>query len=793
MKVKNPILLTALLVGWLSTHAATYFVSSISGNDSYTSTQAQSQSTPWKTLAKVNSFFSSLNPGDQVLLQAGSVFTGPLLVTKSGTAGKYITISSYGTGAAPVITGFTSLTGWTSIGGNIWQSAACTACGPTVKMVEIDDTSQYMGRYPNVGTANGGYAQVQSFSGTTSITDSHLASGPSWKSAQLVLRKNTAVTDADSILSQSGSTITYKNSSNYTPTVKFGYFIQNSPSTLDVNGEWYYNPSTKKMNLYSTTSPSSFKTPVQVSMVDTLVRANSVQYVQIKGVSFLGANKVAISFYYSNQVSVTNCTIGFSGVDAIDNLYSNYMNVEYTNINYTNNIAVSITSGNNNEVTNCQILKTGTIPGMSVPSGSEVGVNVNGNNNIIQYNTISHSGYCGIIFQGTDNTIADNYINYFMGVKDDGGGIYTFNGDVAASVKHLTGYITNNIVDSGMANIAGTDSTQAPIAQGIYLDENTTECYVTGNTVTRCTGGIFIQDVQNCTVQHNTLYNNNPGQLILRHVNPAYLFDGDDVSYNIAVTNPNTENNVIASSTSTSSTLLSMANMHNNYYAQVFPGTQFYDLAFTNLNGYGSFGSWQGTYGEDVSYSTLLPLSFPAYTVSSLIGSNLYTHGNITSAFTSVAAGNRVVVGAPVGPLDSGAWYVVNFTMTAPDATHTMLVFMEGEAVPFPHESPVISVPMADGTYSYSVIFQATGSTSSGGLVFQLANTEAGISVTNITLYQAKVTVNNPDQNVFFQYNPSKSSVSLSISGTYEDATGATYSGTVTIPAYGSILLFKKT
>jgi hypothetical protein len=91
------------------------------------------------------------------------------------------------------------------------------------------------------------------------------------------------------------------------------------------------------------------------------------------------------------------------------------------------------------------------------------------------------------------------------------------------------------------------------------------------------------------------------------------------------------------------------------------------------------------------------------------------------------------------------------------------------------------------------VAFQATGSTANGGLVFQIANTEAGISVSNITLYQANVTVNNPDQNVIFQYNATNSSVSLGLSGTYQDATGATYSGTVSIPAYGSILLFKKT
>jgi len=130
--------------------------------------------------------------------------------------------------------------------------------------------------------------------------------------------------------------------------------------------------------------------------------------------------------------------------------------------------------------------------------------------------------------------------------------------------------------------------------------------------------------------------------------------------------------------------------------------------------------------------------------------------------------------------------------MTAPDAAHTMLVFLEQTTTPYPEESPVISVPMSSGAANYSVAFQATGSTAYGGLVFQINNTEPGISVSNITLYQANVTMNNPDQNVIFQYNATNSSVSLGLSGTYQDATGATHSGTISIPAYGSILLFKK-
>jgi hypothetical protein len=189
----------------------------------------------------------------------------------------------------------------------------------------------------------------------------------------------------------------------------------------------------------------------------------------------------------------------------------------------------------------------------------------------------------------------------------------------------------------------------------------------------------------------------------------------------------------------------------------------------------------------------MMPLTFQPYTINSLIGGNLYTRGNITSQFTSVATGSRVVVGEPVGPLVGGAWYTVNFTMTAPDATHTMLVFLEDLILTYPQETTVIAVPMKSGTNNYTVTFQDFNSVASGALVFQIANTEPGISVSNITLYQANVTVNNPNQNVIFQYNPTKSSVSLSLSGTYQDATGASYSGTVSIPAYGSILLFKKT
>lgn len=78
--------------------AADYYVDSVGGNDS----GAGSTGAPWKTLTKAQS--QSLTAGDRLLFARGSMFTGALDVTASGTANAPITLTSYGNGALPVFT-----------------------------------------------------------------------------------------------------------------------------------------------------------------------------------------------------------------------------------------------------------------------------------------------------------------------------------------------------------------------------------------------------------------------------------------------------------------------------------------------------------------------------------------------------------------------------------------------------------------------------------------------------------------------------------------------------------------
>lgn len=75
----------------------TYYVTSGSSGDD--NNDGLSPSTPWKTMAKVDSM--TFVAGDQILFRAGKVFSGQFELHGSGTAGNPIVIGSYASGNKP--------------------------------------------------------------------------------------------------------------------------------------------------------------------------------------------------------------------------------------------------------------------------------------------------------------------------------------------------------------------------------------------------------------------------------------------------------------------------------------------------------------------------------------------------------------------------------------------------------------------------------------------------------------------------------------------------------------------
>jgi hypothetical protein len=95
--MKKIVLLFTLIVTMFTAQARKFYVSQ-SGNDTYTTTQAQNTATPWQTLSKVQ---SNIANGDSVLFAKGSKFSGTLTLNSKSN----IYFGVYGTGADPLFWG----------------------------------------------------------------------------------------------------------------------------------------------------------------------------------------------------------------------------------------------------------------------------------------------------------------------------------------------------------------------------------------------------------------------------------------------------------------------------------------------------------------------------------------------------------------------------------------------------------------------------------------------------------------------------------------------------------------
>ena len=521
--LKRGVLLFIAVALSLTGVAKRYYVSN-AGNDSNT---GLSESQAWKTLDKVQSFdFSSY---DTISFRCGDTFYGSFLFGSGKTYMNPLTLNSFGVGKKPIITGLTTVTDWNYLGNNIWESANAVSSLSTCNMVVIDGINTAMGRWPNAGDPNDGYAVFQSFT-DYSITSSNLTGAINWTGAEAVIKRNGYALERRIIKSHSGSTITYETAipvglSGY------GFIIQNDPRTLDQQNEWYYNPTTHKIQVFSAQKPND----VKVASVESLfILEATADNSTIDGIEFIGANKHAIyrvspSGSKISNVKVLNCTIRFTGRDAIYITGKNFV-VENNTISDINGTGIFLYGVKTVLVRNNTIENVGLHIGMPESWGANSGIVIeNAPNATVEYNTIKNVRYDGINAGGKNaynGIIRYNVIDNFCLLLNDGGAIY---GSYYSSAK-----IYKNIITNGRGTVTGTPHTQAQ-AVGIYLDNQVDSCEVYNNTVYNCSlFGMQMNNNTHVNVHDNTFYNSS-SQIRINNFSGSDYPVGNNVSGNLFI------------------------------------------------------------------------------------------------------------------------------------------------------------------------------------------------------------------------------------------------------------------
>ncbi|OOG68050.1 Ig-like domain-containing protein [Algoriphagus sp. A40] len=793
--------------------ATDYYISSSSGNDSRSASEAQNSTTPWKSIDKLNSVSSIFKGGDRILFKAGDQFYGTIKITKSGSVGAPILFTSYGTGNKPVITSMVKVSNLVSIGSGKYEADLSAFNLSRVQVVTINDQIKEVGRFPNTNAPDGGYLRIANVNSSTSF--STLSSNPySGTSGDVVIRKNNWIIDRHAISNISGTSISFKaNESHYSPLKNYGYFLQNHASLLDMPGEWSYDPATKKLTVnlsgYNMTTVN-----VSVATLDNLV--TNTQYttnLSFSNLHFKGSNSHLLNVSRSQNLKIENSLLEYAGENAVSAFDITGFLIQNNQINYALNSGIYISYGAPGAIIRGNTI-TNSFPFQGMAKNSDLaGIGIflasDSDGSLIEKNNLINSGFNGIHFGGSYTKVINNFINNFCLYKQDGGGIYT-NSDGFRDRNNVGREITGNIVINGKGTKLGTTE-EVDMAEGIYLDDNSSGVKVSKNTIAFVTGkSIYLHNANNIEISDNLFFKSKS------QVQFTHDFMGDPIR-NVTVTRNQfssvEKTNQIYSVYSALNDIGSVGSFNSNYFLDPFKNDFFIHTKGSSDGAVGvsrNLSNWASNYGYD-SNSLKPDLNIPTYKITS---STLIKQSDFSSN-TSIIAGvygassqlvssgisggtlklasnstNNATAYIQIGAIQTGQKILVEFDMKGTPANIPVELFLEGTFnIDKGSSNGIASTTSA--AKNHQIILSSLTAKSNESIVLRFPPALTEMFLDNIKI--SKVTTEEIDKEtlVYFDYNATGTAVQKSLDGTYVNAKNETFNGSITIPSYGSVLLAK--
>ncbi len=566
---------------------ATLYYMSASGNDN---NNGLSSGLAWKTITKLNSMMKSFLPGDEILFERGSYFTGQINVNVSGDNRDPIIFGAYSEGRNPIISGSVPLTGWTVHKGKIYKASVESS----VSNLFLNGKQMTLARYPNSGYLT---ADEQSPNPNKGFFDDELREEKGyWNGSNVRVRTIDWAFEYSPVKSFSNGKVSLLNETLYPIQAGWGYYLDNNLSKLDTAGEWYYEEIgdlKKTVYFYPPPGINIDIEDTEVSIINygfysnknllkVYIRDLEIKNQRIAGILFSGNN---------SDVQIENCSFTGQLQEGVNFTRSSencvIHNCKFFNINGN---AINAIKSRGGIFSKNVIRYNGMIPGYGTTStafGMTAIAIRNSDSNLIVENNLDSVGYCGINNTGRGNLIEKNFVSNSMLLLNDGAAIKCY----GLNSEHSTW--RNNFIFYVQGNIDMTNRNEIK-AHGLYLDELSSNNSLLNNTIIGTSGSAInlYNGCKNNLIRANICYDDESG---IRLYEGNVVMSGNEIIGNVFFSLYSTQVSVIMRASSES---FLPAKFNDNYYAN--PATD--NICLYQIGNGKSFfngGKWESFLGNN--------------------------------------------------------------------------------------------------------------------------------------------------------------------------------------------------
>jgi parallel beta-helix repeat protein len=511
-----------------------------------------------------------------------------------------------------------------------------------------------------------------------------------------------------------------------------------------------------------------------------------------------------------------NIDINFTGIDAIW-LHSK-VNFSITNskIQNTNNNGVYLSWANTNAIIeNNYFYNTGMQEGMGQSNDlNQLAIFNSEGGASIQNNVIINTGYNGIHFGGYDNVIKNNYIDTFCVVKDDGGGIYTYDGANNNGLPNSK--VIGNLVFNGLGAAEGTTNANGS-AEGIYIDDNCSDIDIIGNTVFNiANNGIFIHNSDDITIKNNLVYDAKRQLYTKNDYLTSRTISGIDLSNNILFCKE--PNQMAAEFYSVDDDINNLGTFDNNYFIRPINDglviQEEYEKQSISSKLRRSFDlqQWQTNRNQDPN-SITTPIQINQYQVLNTYG-NLIVNGtfdndiqgtggwslnsdhntawdnnHLDNGCFEIDAPTEMHTGFNIGSVDSSKTYLVKFSAIAnKDATLNIAIWQSNWPWGTLLGHHPINVSTSRG--EYELLLKNIPNEANASLMFRLATENLNLYLDNVEFMEVDANQVDPNDHFDFFYNETLNPKTISLNKSYIDENGNAVNNSITLPSFsGKVLI----